>query len=513
MSKRTHNLNLLFQKVVERFGEKDALCFESRCYTYHQLNEDAQRCMWGLLHNKVYQRQVVALPATKSYEVYVALLAALRLGVPYSFYDTKSPLDRVLSQLEVLGDPLVVMDEADGSLQRDTIQNQYHCHELSTVCKLDRTLEEFSSDSLQRVGDTTIAYIMFTSGSTGTPKGVSISHGNLLYLISWIKEKVGVTAEDRLSGLNKQYFDNSVFDLYGSLFTGATLYPVADELLIDSASLFDYLEKQKISVWFSVPSLLVYHLSMAAKRVVALSSIRKILFGGEVFPKPSLKQLWEGYQGRPVELINVYGPTECTCICSMYPLKEEDFAPEKMEQIAPLGEVSDYFSYAVVDQENRPVATGEVGELTLGGGAVGKGYWGREDLSEKVFVSNPSSPYLKDLYYKTGDLVREQACGQVEFISRVDYQIKHMGHRIELPEIESVVLAGADIVEACAVYKQIGSSGYIQLYYHGAVEEEVVIALLEKKLPAYMRPRKIDKMDGLPKNKNGKIDRKKLGEL
>ncbi|MBT3198051.1 MAG: AMP-binding protein, partial [Gammaproteobacteria bacterium] len=255
-----------------------------------------------------------------------------------------------------------------------------------------------------------------------------------------------------------------------------------------------------------------YHLSVASRQVASLRTIRKIIFGGEAFPKSSLRQLWELYRNHPVALINVYGPTECTCICSIYRISEEDFSEENMVQIAPIGVISDYFDYAIVDEHNRPVECGVVGELILGGGAVGKGYWGREDLSEKVFISNPSSPLLNDRYYKSGDLVRARRTGELEFVSRVDYQIKHMGHRIELPEIESVILAESAVVEACAIYKTGGNSGFIQLYYHGEVDEDFVITLLEKKLPTYMRPRVVVRVDELPKNRNGKVDRKQLGE-
>lgn len=509
--RRYHHLGQLFSQVVEQQGDKKAICFGERCYSYHELDQDSDRAMSGLLQNSARQSGVVAIPATKNYSVYVTLLACLKLGIPYSFYDTKSPAPRVLVQMEVLDEPLVVTDHHIDEVLLEPLQENYRCCDVEVLMVAD--VQQIQLDEQRmRVGDSSIAYIMFTSGSTGVPKGVAISHSNLFYLIDWAVNQVGVTTGDRLSGLNKQYFDNSVFDLYASLFTGATLCPVDDELLIDSALLFRYLERQQVSIWFSVPSLLVYHLSLGANHVASLSAIRKFIFGGEAFPKSSLQQLWKLYQERSVELLNVYGPTECTCICSLYRVSEEDFTGENMGQIAPVGIISDYFDYAVVDEENHPVALGEPGELLLGGGAVGQGYWGRADLTEKAFIPNPRCDKLQDRYYKTGDLVRERESGELEFISRVDLQIKHMGHRIELPEIESVVLSGGEVVEACAVYKTRGSAGYIQLYYNGEMSESAMKGLLESRLPSYMRPRLVTRMGQLPKNRNGKIDRRQLGE-
>jgi D-alanine--poly(phosphoribitol) ligase subunit 1 len=512
MSKRYHNLDQHFQDIVYQFPDKHALCFESQSFTYSDLHSSALIYYNGLMLSGVTFGSVVALPAKKIFEVYALVIACLKIGAPYSFYDLKAPNERILSQMKVLGDPVIVIDP-DSEKQFDYNIFHDYCN-VSIGDLFDSGKNSFSryKKNLARVEDTSIAYIMFTSGSAGSPKGVAISHGNLLYFCSWIVDIVGVSSGDRISGLNKLYFDNSVFDLYSSFFSGATLYPISDDMLVDSSSLFNYLRDKKISVWFSVPSLLVYHLSISRDSVKLIQSVGKIIFGGEPFPKSSLKQLWDICANK-VELINVYGPTECTCICSLYKITKNDFSDQNINKIAPIGIISDYFDYQILNENSEPILDGGVGELVLGGGAVGKGYWEREDLTSKAFISNPVSTFLHDIYYKTGDLVKQTSTGNLEFISRIDHQIKHMGHRIELPEIEFAVLSSNQIFEACAIYKNSNTHGYIKLFYNGLVEEGFVLNLIMSKLPSYMRPRLIVKLAKLPKNRNGKIDRRELEAL
>jgi D-alanine--poly(phosphoribitol) ligase subunit 1 len=278
---------------------------------------------------------------------------------------------------------------------------------------------------------------MFTSGSTGFPKGAVMTHANVANLIDWSRETFSITTDDVLTNVNPLYFDNSVFDFYSALFNGATLTPFSKEETSDPKLLVEKVDAATCTLWFSVPSLLMFLQTMRATDGKHLRSIRRFVFGGEGYPKAKLKSLFDTYANTS-EFFNVYGPTECTCICSSYRVTQSDF--DDLQGLPPLGHIAANFDYLIVD-----------GELCLLGPNVGLGYYNDPERTAQSFVQNPMNDKFIDIMYRTGDLVRlNPADGKLYIEGRKDNQIKHMGYRIELEEIEAA-LHCLDYVSEAAV--------------------------------------------------------------
>jgi D-alanine--poly(phosphoribitol) ligase subunit 1 len=347
---------------------------------------------------------------------------------------------------------------------------------------------------------------MFTSGSTGAPKGVTISQNNLVNFIHWSQDQFGTTPEDVFTNVNPLFFDNSVFDIYSSLFAGAALVPFTAATMREPKAIVARIESLACTVYFSVPSLLIYLQTMKLLMPTAVPSLQKIIFGGEGYPKPMLARLFEAVGDR-TRLYNVYGPTECTCICSVYRIGADDMADPK--GLAPLGQLIPNFSHAIVDEAGGQVPPGEAGELCLGGPCVGLGYYNDPEQTARVFIQNPVHDRFVDRVYKTGDLVREDPVDRkIHYIGRTDSQIKHQGYRIELGEIEHALACVAGVAEAAAVYTNGRIVGIVasQQELEPAAVKQAVLELL----PSFMLPERVVVVAQLLKNANGKIDRKAI---
>jgi D-alanine--poly(phosphoribitol) ligase subunit 1 len=299
------------------------------------------------------------------------------------------------------------------------------------------------------------------------------------------------------------HFDNSVFDFYGALFSGASLSPISSEQVRDPRQLVEIINKTGCTIWFSVPSLLIYLLTTRALSASDFPNVRKIIFGGEGFPKPKLKQLYDLFGGR-AELENVYGPTECTCICSAHTIGPSDFAD--MKALATLGFLAPNFDCEILVQ-----APGEdVGELFLRGPNVGLGYFNDPTRTAQAFEQNPTHCRFADIGYHTGDLVRRDGDGRLHFVGRADFQIKHMGYRVELEEIEAALSVVAEVKECAVIYRKLGG-GLAEIIAFAALStprtSEELIEGVAGIVPRYMVPRRVTVLDVLPKNANGKIDR------
>jgi D-alanine--poly(phosphoribitol) ligase subunit 1 len=354
------------------------------------------------------------------------------------------------------------------------------------------------------------AYIMFTSGSTGIPKGVVISHANVLNFIDWAKTTFGVGPGDILTNVNPLYFDNSVFDFYAALFNGARLVPFSKAEVSDPKVLVDKIDAAACTLWFSVPSLLIFLQTMRATDGKNLRSIRRFIFGGEGYPKAKLKQLYDAYSGSS-QFFNVYGPTECTCICSSYEITRDDF--EVLRGLPPLGHIAKNFSWLILGDDDRAVPEGETGELCLSGPNVGKGYFNDPERSAASFVQNPLNKIFSEIIYRTGDLVRfDPRDGKLYIEGRQDNQIKHMGYRIELEEIEAALNCLDYVSEAAALHSSVNGFSRIVAVVASteAIDDQRMRRDLGKIIPSYMIPSVFHREPVLPKNANGKIDRLRL---
>ncbi len=509
-----YNLGIRFQAAAEAHASRTALWFnERRSLRYDELNLLSNQVAHWLLTQGVRRKDLVGLSGTKDELAYAIIIACLKLGAVYCVLDPESPAERLQKILSTCKPKLVLAEFA-------LIQKlEGKVRDISPAL-VDRNAEPFL-DSVRRCEITSLpetalvtgdnpAYVMYTSGSTGMPKGATMTHTNVLNLIDWSRETYRISQEDVLTNVNPLYFDNSVFDLYSALFTGACLVPFSKEEARDPKLLVEKVDEARCTLWFSVPSLLIFLQTMKATDGKHLRSIRRFVFGGEKYPKAKLKNLYDVYSNSS-EFFNVYGPTECTCICSSYKITEDDF--NDLQGLPPLGQIAPNFSYLILDEKGNKVHDGEVGELCLLGPNVGKGYYNDPVRTAASFVCSPFNHSCDEVMYKTGDLVRlDPADGKLHIQGRRDNQIKHMGYRIELEEIEAAMHRLEYVSEAVALHSEIGGTSRIVAVVASRrqFEDEQIRQDLKQIVPDYMVPTKFYREKELPKNANGKVDRLRL---
>lgn len=517
MSGYRYNLGLAFAAIADAHGVRKAMVWpEGQELTYAQLHEHAARIAVQLMDAGVKRGDVVAIINAKSPLSMCAIIGCVSLGVLYTNLDPASPWERVSRILDRCAPKLVLSDPGDDAVKSlsDAVRNGgYTVLSLASDASKDATEAKARlARASAAVSGADAAYIMFTSGSTGFPKGAVMTHANVLNFIAWGRTQYGITPDDVMTGVNPIYFDNSVFDLYVSIFNGATLVPFGTDHVRDPHALVKHVERLGCTIWFSVPSMLVYLLTMRAITATTWPRMRAIIFGGEGFPKVKLRELFNAFKERSA-LYNVYGPTECTCICSSYTVTQAD--TDDLSELAPLGHLAPNFNFHL----NALDATDpSLGELWLGGAQVGAGYYNDPERTAAAFVQDPRATGYRKPMYRTGDLVQLGADGLLRFKGRVDNQIKHMGYRIELEEVEAAFSALPAVHEVGVIYKtaEPGTPGSILAYVSTdeGITPEALATEVAGVLPAYMRPRSIFvQHTALPKNSNGKIDRQALKAL
>lgn len=510
----------LFYSIVDKFKNKKAICFiDNQFISYAELNHLSNKIARLLIEKGVRIKDVVCIFNNKTRYGFATMLACLKIGAIYTNLDPENPKARLKRIFDICQPRLFVTDiEADekiSGLNKDLKLDYINLTDDSILKKIDSYKHDNIAES-NLISGSNPAYIMFTSGSTGFPKGVLISHDNLLSFVKWSCEHFLIDENDILSNLNPIYFDNSVFDFYTSLFSGASLAAIPKSVMNEPIKIIEYVDRMGCTIWFSVPSLLIFLMTMRVINQDVLKKIRIFAFGGEGYHKKELKKLFDSYKNTS-RLINVYGPTECTCICSAYDIDEKTF--DNYNELPLLGPINPNFEYVILDDQNERVAPGEIGELCLLGPNVGLGYYNNVERTQRAFLENPLNSKFFERMYKTGDLVREVNIGEVPclaFKGRKDHQIKHLGYRIELEEIETAIHKNPKVVQSAVIYHKVNDKfGDIVAFIAskndllpGDVEK-----LLRSEIPDYMLPTKYIMVDRLPWNQNGKVDRNKLRQM
>jgi len=508
-----HNLAHLLDEVLVEHSARPALHYAEGDHTFHELGGWVDSLAALLLARGLRRGDVIAIGHDKQALSYALMLASIRLGVAYVNIDVASPIARTSRILQVSAPKLLFYDDPAYQTDMAELATTQGCElllldpsSLPTASENDRERQRKCS---RLVDGETIAYIMFTSGSTGLPKGVAVTHQNVLHLIAWGNERFGITERDNFANLSPMYFDNSVFDFYVGLFSGASLSPIHLDLMAKPYELVAYVAKMQCNMWFSVPSLLIYLSAMKALTAKGLPDLRNIVFGGEGYPKPELKKLYDAFSGQAA-LTNVYGPTECTCICSAHKLSADDFLD--LDGLPTLGHLNPNFDHRILDEDDRDAAEGE---LCLIGPNVAAGYFNDLERTTAAFYSITDVNRFMKRMYRTGDLVKE-VDGRLHFVGRKDNQIKHMGYRIELEEIEHALVKLPNINQAAVIYSRTNAA-YGKIIGFAAsleeVDEQYLLAELRKLLPNYMIPSRIILKSELLKNPNGKVDRQQLQAL
>lgn len=345
------------------------------------------------------------------------------------------------------------------------------------------------------------AYLLFTSGSTGIPKGVLVTHANVRAFLDAVSRRFEITEEDRFSQTFNLTFDLSAFDMFLAWESGACVCCPTDKSLLNPS---DFIRRSRLSVWFSVPSIAMFMRRLGALKPESFPTLRWSLFCGEALPVDVARAWADAAPNSAVE--NLYGPTEATIACTAYRWDLRKSVDESELGIVPIGHPFGETSTLVVDDQLREVRPGEVGELLLSGPQVVQGYWKDDEATSASFVSVNGSAY-----YRTGDRARRpHGDGPLLYMGRLDDQVKVLGHRVELGEIEAAIReeTGIDAVVAVGWPRSpAGAAGIAAFVADPKIDPSSLRDRLAARLPSYMVPRELRLVRELPLNANGKWDR------
>jgi amino acid adenylation domain-containing protein len=502
-------------RQAERRPDATALVMGPERMTFGEL-EAASNRMARLLQDAGCARgDRICLFTPKTPTAIVSMLATLKADCVYVPIDVASPAPRVEKIVQAADPRLILLAAPARKLLDEVLGGGLVDPALAVQSLEDADLAPYSPEPLAWAnGAEDAAHILFTSGSTGTPKGVVIKHANAIHFVEWAVRYFEFAEDDRISGHPPLHFDLSTFDIYGAQLSGAELHlvPAAANLL--PQKLAQFIRDGELTQWFSVPSVFTFMAKMNVIQPDDFPTLRRVLWCGEVLPTPILMHWMERLPH--ARFTNLYGPTEAT-IASSYHTVEEIPADEKAS--IPIGTACDGEELLVLDEQRGPVPAGEIGDLYIAGPGLSPGYWRDEEKTAAAFLPDPRDPDGEARIYRTGDLARVGDDGLVHFLGRADSQIKSRGYRIELGEIETALNAIADIGECAVVGVETGgfegtAIGCAYAPANGTpVEPTRLRSDLAAVLPTYMLPSRWLTLERLPKNVNGKIDRKALREL
>ena len=348
-------------------------------------------------------------------------------------------------------------------------------------------------------------YIIYTSGSTGNPKGVMTSHLSLMTYINAYCDVMHIEESDVLGNQSPLDYIAAIRDIYLPLKTGCSTAIIPKEYFMEPNALFDYMNEKKVSsVGWSVSAFTILT-SLGAFEETELKHLRKICFSGSVMPCRVLRKWQENLP--EAHFVNQYGPTEATASCTYYIV---DHTVEE-DEVLPIGQAYDNYRVFLIDEHGNEPAVGEQGEICVCGPILALGYYNDWKRTEAAFTFNPLNKAYPERMYRTGDYGRLDEDGILHFCGRMDRQIKHMGHRVELDEVEHAANVVEGVAESCVIYNK--AKEVLILFYTGDCDRRSLALALRDELPGFMVPRKIKKLEQLPKLPNGKYDMKKLEEM
>jgi amino acid adenylation domain-containing protein len=434
----------------------------------------------------------------KTPECLAAFFGAVSAGCFYVPLDTKMPADRVRLIFDTLQPAFVFYDEKNAQAAQAVAGNAQTAL-FSAACETEAD-ETVLEGIRQAHVDTDLLYVLFTSGSTGVPKGVTISHRSMIDYADWLHEALDIDENAVLGNQAPFVFDNSTLDIYSTLKNGATTWIIPKKCFSFHKTMMQFLAQHEINTIFFVPSALIAIANSGILDVTQPTGLERVYFCGEVMPNRQLNQWRRALPN--AKFCNMYGPTEITDVCAYYVVDR----PFEDDEPLPIGRACRNTRILILNDENKPVAPGEQGELCVLGTCLSLGYYNNPAQTEKAFVQNPLNTAFTERMYRTGDLAKYNDRGEIMFLGRKDFQIKHQGcYRIELGEIETALLAVASVSNGCCLFD--AEKDEIVCVYMGTEDQTALAKQLKEKLPSYMMPNRYVQLERLPMTINDKIDR------
>lgn len=442
----------------------------------------------------------VGILASRSIEAYAGVLGALWAGAAYIPINPNIPDERLIQLLKITMLDAIVVDAVGQDRLKGCIENFVP---RIVIGPLDATVAFNSKCAPAMVSNNDLAYIIFTSGTTGVPKGVMVEHGSVVQLVDVMQRRFQFCPEDRVSQASELTFDVSVFDMFMTWSFGATLYVVPAQQLMAPGK---FIRVNELTIWFSVPSIALFMQRLNMLKSSVFPKLRLSLFAGEALPLTSAQAWQSAAPNSYVE--NLYGPTEATVICIGERLSDPPNATTNRGSLA-IGTPFEGVVACVLDSELKSLPPLQQGELAVSGRQLARGYFNDSCQTEARF------PLLMGKrWYRTGDLVYQDQTGAFHHLGRIDNQVKVLGNRVELEEVEAHMrsIAKTDSVVAIAwpISGEGGATGIVAFICGSQVNAQTVREEMRQRVPNYMVPQQLYEIDEIPLGSSGKFDRKAL---
>lgn len=494
------NILEYFEETTEKTPNKVGFTDATREATFLQTMDNAKKI--GTTLSNYGSRRAVAILIDKTCNCIDAMLGVLYAGDYYIVVDVHSPIDRIETILTTLDNPVVITDLASQELAKELCySDDLLIYEDAIKCEID---QDVLYSIRSKMIDMDTAYILFTSGSTGKPKGTVISHRSLISYVNWVTVEFGFDENTVFGSQTPLYFSMSVTDFYSTIKCGCTYHIIPKQNFSFPINLVNFLNEKKINTIYWVPTAISILANWKVFDVQKPEHLKTVLFAGEVMPTKQLNYWINNLDGK-ITYANLFGPTETTDICTFYVVNREFSDDDSL----PIGKHCDNCDVFIVNENGELAKIGEEGELYARTSFIADGYYNNPEKTAEAFVQNPLNKAYPEKVYRTGDIVKLNELGEIIYISRKDFQIKRSGYRIELGEIE----AGAnsvDKVKSCACVYDKDSDCLALIYEGGPKDSNIVLDAVRAKVPTYMVPDKFIRIKEMPKNANGKIDRKYL---
>ena len=483
------------EKTVSRIPNKVALIDENHQITFEEFYQMAQKIGSELLE-VTNPRNPVVVMSGRHILTPICFLGVVMSGCFYAPMDATMPVPRLLQILKVIKSDVMIVD----SKHLEIVRKLGFTGKILVLEELvkSKIKEEQLRQIRSEMSSDMPLYTIFTSGSTGVPKGVITSHYSLMCYIDAVSEVLKIDENDRMGNQSPLDYIAAIRDIYFPIKCGASTVIIPKNYFSMPAKLFEALDKYEVTTLCWSTSALMIPTKMGAFECGTPKYLRKVCFSGSVMPGEILK-VWQEHLPEAI-FVNQYGPTEATASCTYYKVTEKVMK----DTVLPIGKPYKQYRILLLNEDNTQTSLGEIGEICILGPILALGYYNFPERTNEVFIQNPLNHSYRELLYKTGDLGRMREDGQLEFHGRKDRQIKHLGHRVELGELEKVAQMIEGVEQSCALYNK--EKELLYLFYTGMVDKKAITIEMRKNLPAFMVPRKIIKLDKIPSLSNGKID-------
>ncbi len=493
------------------FPNNEAFRCGDQYLTYEDLNFKTSQLANHLIRSGVKKGDRVGIYMNRCIETVVAVYGILKSGAAYVPLDSTAPHARTLFLLNDCGIRFLVTTPKQSTrilkvLEEDSPIKQIiglseDIGHVSWTTIYKNSLESYKN---LKISGQDLAYIMYTSGSTGTPKGIMHTHSSALTYAELSANLYGLNSKDRVGNHAPLHFDISTFGYFSAPYAGATTVIIPDAHTKFPVSLAKLIEAEKLTVWYSVPLALIQLWLSGALKNHNLQSLRWVLFGGENFTIKYLRALMQCWPNS--KFSNVYGPAEVNQ-CTYHNLEH---IPDLEEQI-PIGKVWDKTEYKILNKKDEEVSYGESGELVIKSSTMMLGYWNNQNLTNDSLYKEKSSSNVEHVYFRTGDLVKQNSNGDFLFLGRTDRQVKIRGHRIEIDEIEAVLTGYKEVKAAavCVIENENNDKKIIAAVLSTSNSKLDTLELMDfckKHLPTYSVPHRINVLKQFPRTSSGKTD-------